>query len=277
MKRMATILMASAVLLVAASTAMGAIGWAGGIWPVNGTPYTSADNIDVYVQVWKDGCTDADPGAACPDIEAYLYYRCSGTADPFVEVPMVYNTDVGNNDEFTGQIPNTHGCSEVEFYVRVVDTTDSDEWYPNDQNDNTPNFFLPITAVLSQDVDVTFTLCLTAGVDNSGNVCVVGSGDELGGWSAGIVMTQPCPSISPNLYTTTITFLAGSNPYREYKYQKDDCVTWESTGNHSVTIDDSGVTMDLPIDGWEFNTPDCPDCASPVEDATWGVIKALYK
>ena len=277
MKRMATILTAAVVLVAMTTTAMGAIGWAGNIWPVNGTSYTSVDNINVYVQVWKDGCTDADPAAACPDIEAYLYYRCSGTADPFTEVPMVYNTDVGNNDEFTGTIPAGHGCSEVEFYVRVVDTTDSDEWYPNDQNDNPPNFFLPITAVLAQDVTVTFTMCLTAGFETTGNVCVVGSGGELGDWSAGIVMGQLCPDVSPNLYTTDVTFLAGSNPYREYKYQKDECATWESTGNHTFTIDDSSPTMELAIDGWEYNTPDCPDCATPVEEASWGVIKALYK
>jgi hypothetical protein len=275
MKRMATILMASAVLLVVASTAMGALGWAGGIWPVNGTSYTSAQNIDVYVRVWKDPCTAEN--SPCPDIAAYLYYRCAGTEDPFIEVPMVFNTDIGNDDEFTGTIPAGHGCSEVEFYVKVVDTTDDDTWYPQDQNSNNPNFFLPITAVLSQDVDVTFTMCLTAGVETSGNVCVVGAGDELGNWGAGVVMTQPCAAISPNLYQTTITFLAGSNPYREYKYQKDDCGTWESTGNHSVTIDDSAPTMDLVVDGWEYNTPDCPDCASPVEAASWGVIKALYK
>ncbi|MBD3366555.1 MAG: hypothetical protein GF405_00100 [Candidatus Eisenbacteria bacterium] len=277
MKRMATILTAAVVLVAMTTSAMGAIGWAGNVWPVNGTPYTSADNIDVYVQVWKDGCTDADPGAACPDIEAYLYYRCSGTADPFDEVPMVYNTDVGNNDEFTGTIPNTHGCSEVEFYVRVVDTTDGDEWYPQDQNNNDPNFFLPITEVLAQDVTVTFTMCLPEGFETSGNVCVVGAGDELGNWSAGVVMDQPCPAVSPKLYQVAITFLAGSNPYREYKYQKDDCATWESTGNRSITIDDSSPTMELDVDGWEYNTPDCPDCTSPVEEASWGVIKALYK
>jgi len=277
MKRMATILTAAVVLVAMTTSAMGAIGWAGGIWPVDGTPYTSADNIDVYVQVWKDGCTDADPGAACPDIEAYLYYRCSGTTDPFTEVPMVYNTDVGNNDEFTGQIPAGHGCSEVEFYVKVVDTTDGEELYPPDQNDNQPNFFLPITEVLSQDVTVTFTMCLTEGFETSGGVCVVGSGAELGDWSAGVVMGQPCPAQSPKLYQVDITFLAGTNPYREYKYQKDDCATWESTGNHSVTIDDSSATMSLPIDGWEYNTPDCPECGSPVEDASWGTIKALYQ
>ena len=64
MKRFASIVVASVILLALAGTAAANIGWAGGIWPVNGTGYSSNDNIDVYVQVWKDGCT----GAAGPPI-----------------------------------------------------------------------------------------------------------------------------------------------------------------------------------------------------------------
>lgn len=275
MKRFAIIALAALALLSIASTAMGAVGWCGNIWPNNGVAYTSADNIDTYVQIWKDGCTGPDFGP-CADLEAYLYYRCVGDVD-FTEVPMTFNGFVGNNDEFTGQIPAGHGCAEVEYYIKVVDTTDMTECYGQDQAGNDPNFILPITAVLAQDVTVTFTLCLTEGVETAGNVCVVGAGDELGNWSAGIVMNQPCPVVSPKLYSVDVMFLAGSNPYREYKYQKDDCTTWEGTGNHSFNIDDSMPTMTLPIDGWEWNTPDCPDCASPVEESTWTTIKAIYR
>lgn len=274
MKRFVMIALAAAMVLGIASTAMGAVGWCGNIWPNNGTPYTSADDIGVYVQIWKDGVTP-DPGQGA-DLAAFLYYRCTGDPD-FIEVPMVYWGDVGNNDEYNGVIPAGHGCSEVEFYVKVVDLTDMAECYGQDQAGNDPNFFLPITAILGQDVTVTFTLCLTEGVTTDGDVCVIGAGDELGNWGAGIVMNQPCPEISPNLYMADVTFLAGSNPYREYKYQKDGCATWEGTGNHSFTIDDSMPMMTLPIDGWEWNTPDCPDCASPVEEATWTTIKALYR
>jgi hypothetical protein len=274
MNRFASII--AAVLLVAvASTAMGAIGWAGNIWPNNGTPYTSADNIDVYVQVWKEGCTDADPAAACADIDARLYWRCTG--DPsFNFIQMVYNTDVGNNDEFTGQIPAGHGCSEVEFYVEVEDVTDGDTWYPTDQAGNPPNFFLPITEVTSQDVQVTFQLCISEG--SAGGVCVTGSAPELTGWSQpGVTMGQPCAAVSPNLYEVTITFAAGSNPYVEYKYQKDDCQTWDCDPNHSFNIDDSGPTQTLPMDAWCWGTPDCVECGSPVEEASWGTVKALYR
>jgi len=274
MKRYASII-AAVVLVALASTAIGAIGWAGNIYPNNGTSYTTADNIDVYVQVWKDGCTNADPAAACADIDARLYWRCTG--DPsFNFIQMVYNVDVGNNDEFTAQIPAGHGCAEVEFYVEVEDVTDNDVWYPQDQNFNDPNFFLPITAVTAQDVTVTFQLCIPEG--STGGVCVTGSDPALTNWSQpGVAMAQPCPGVSPNLYMVNVTFLAGTNPYVEYKYQKDDCSAWDCDPNHSFTIDDTGATQTLPIDVWCWGVNDCPECGSPVENSSWGTVKALYR
>ena len=266
--RVATVLLAGALLIAWASTAMGAIGWAGQIWPCNGHVYTSLDNIAVYVQVWKDGCTNL-PGP-CADIQATLYYRCQGGAT-FTSVPMVFNVDVGNNDEYTGTIPAGHGCTTVEFYVEVVDITDNDTWYPQDQCGNNPNFFLPITHVTSQDVTVRFHLCLTSGIETSGAVCVTGGHPALTNWGNGVPMVL----VGPKLYQVDIVFAAGSNPYVEYKYRKDDCSTWEGTGNHSFTIDDSSPFQNLWVDGWEYITPDCqPTSNNP---ATWGAIKAIYR
>jgi len=112
MKRFASILLASVMLFAIAGTAMGNIGWAGNIWPVNGTPYTTNDNIDVYVQVWKDGCTG--PDGPCADLSAVLYYRCTG-GPAFTAMAMPYFGINGGNDEFNATIPNTHGCTEVEL------------------------------------------------------------------------------------------------------------------------------------------------------------------
>jgi hypothetical protein len=272
MNRFASIV--AAVLLVAfASTAMGAVGWCGNIWPNNGVSYTTLDNIDCYVQVWKEGVTDTVGQGA--GIEAYLYYKCDTDVD-FVEVDMYYNTDVGNNDEYTAQIPAGHGCSTVEYYIKVVDTTDMAECYGHDQADNPPNFFLPITTVTTQDVQVTFQLCISEG--STGGVCVTGSAPELTSWGQpGVAMGQPCPAVSPNLYEVTITFAAGSNPYVEYKYQKDDCSAWDCDPNHNFTIDDSSPTQTLAMDAWCWGTPDCVECGSPVEDTSWGTVKAIYR
>ena len=269
--------MAVVLVLGLASVSMGAIGWCGQIWPCSGASYTSIDDISVYVQVWKDGCTNAADSLPCPDVEAYLYYGCKGSGT-FTEVPMTYNTDVGNNDEFTGVIPSGHGCDTLEFYVKVVDTTDGNECYGQDQCSNDPNFFLPITPATSQDVTVRFHMCLTSTVETSGDVCITGGNPALGDWATGVPMLLSCPTLDPKLYQVDILFPMGSNPYVEYKYKKDDCGTWEGTGNHSFTIDDSNSFFDLPYtDGWEYLDPDCPGCGAAAEPTEWGTIKALYR
>lgn len=274
MKRFATMVLAGLILVVAAQTAMGAVGWCGNIWPRNGLSYTSAQNIDCYVQIWKDGVTPGEgPGA---DLAAYLYYRCAGGTD-FTEIPMVYLNDVGNNDQYTGTIPAGHGCSEVEYYIKVVDLTDMAECYGNDQWNNPPNFFLPITQVTARDVTVRFHLCLPYGIDSFFDVCVTGSQPPLTNWGNGVLMHFTCQGASPKLYEVAVLFPAGSNPYVEYKYKKDDCNTWDCDPNHQFTIDDSGPTQDLGLDTWCWGTPDCPECPSPVDDASWGTIKALYR
>jgi len=131
--------------------------------------------------------------------------------------------------------------------------------------------------VTMQDVMVTFNLCLTEGIDSFFDVCVTGSAPELTTWGDGVLMSQNCPEDSPKLYEVDVLFPAGSTPFVEYKYKKDDCQTWENGGNHSFTIDDSSPTQYLVLDGWEFNTPDCPECPTAVEKSSWGTIKALYQ
>jgi hypothetical protein len=269
--------MTAGVVLGAAAASMAAIGYCGDIFPCNNTTYTSVDDISVYVQVWKGECTDTSGTEPCPDIEATLFYRCAG-GGAFTEVPMIYNVDIGNNDEFTGIIPAGHGCDTVEYYVRVVDTADPDTCYGNDQCANAPNFFLPITEVTSQDVTVRFHMCLTSGIETTGGVCLTGSHPEITSWGDGVPMSLSCPSQDPKLYQVDVLFPAGSNPYVEYKFKKDDCVTWEEGGNHSFTIDDTNPTYDIPwVDGWQYITPDCPGCATATEQIEWGTIKAIYK
>ena len=64
----------------------------------------------------------------------------------------------------------------------------------------------------------------------------------------------------------------------QYKFKKDGCTVWESTGNHTFTIDDSGSFYEIPwTDGWEFITPDCIGCATSTENINWGGVKAMYR
>jgi hypothetical protein len=241
--------------------------------PVNGTGYTYNDDIDVSVQVCKTGCTG--PEGPCLDLSAAVYYRCT-LADTFASLPMPYTGAIGDYDQFIGTIPSGHGCDEVEFYVEVVDAEDGETVYPPDENGNPPNFFLPIMAPTSQDVLVTFQLCIPEG--SVGDVCISGSNLAIGDWTQpGLAMSQPCPGASPNLYAVNATFLAGSNPSVQYRYQKDDCAALDCFPNHQFTIDDSQTTQILPIDGWCWDVNSCLECGSAVDEVNWGTLKAMYR
>lgn len=278
MSKLLKVFALSVISLSMATASYGAIGWAGNIWPVDGNTVTDNSNVDVYFQIWKDGVTDqAGQGAG---ISATLWYGLD-MAGPFTPVAMAYNTDVGSNDEYTGQIPSTYfqGEPDVYFYCTAYDSTDATTYEgAQDQNNNDPPFMLNITNVLSQDVTVWFSLCLPDSVGTTGDVCVTGSAAELTNWGDGVVMSQPCPEYSPEFYQVGITFAAGGNPYIEFKYKKDGCATWESTGNHSATIDDSNSTYILPIDHWEFyEGEDCPDCGVDNKESSWGAVKSIYR
>lgn len=76
------------------------IGWAGHLWPPTLTITINAlQSQRVYAQVWVDGVTN-QPGQG-PGVIAQFAYGPSGS-DPatWTWVPMTYNTDVGNNDEY---------------------------------------------------------------------------------------------------------------------------------------------------------------------------------
>jgi hypothetical protein len=164
------------------------------------------------------------------------------------------------------------GGGNVSFYSDGMNPVT----FSYDMSNNTTTVSTEV--VTQQDVTVTFTVCLPDSVTTTGGLCVIGGADALGNWTVGVDMWQPCPDLSPGLWIVdNVTFPAGSDPFVEYKYKKDDCATWESTGNHSFSIDDAAPTQVLPIDGWEYITPECPDCSSPVEDATWGTIKSIFR
>jgi hypothetical protein len=159
-------------------------------------------------------------------------------------VPMVYNTDIGNNDEYTAMVPQAMllGASTVTVEVMFTDLTDGTDYVVTPVTYN-------VVDVLPNDVTVRFTLCMS-GVVTDGEPCVIGSADEIGAWNAGVMMY---PTATPELYTVDVTFLAGGNPSFEYKFKKDLCQTWESTDNRAVTLPTDGTTMvELAPDSWEF-------------------------
>jgi len=117
--RYSLFVIAAACMFGFASQASATIGWAGNVWPLHGSTAVPTGSVTVYAQVWKGGVTDgAGQGA---DITAELRY----TTDiaPQASVAMVYNTDIGSNDEYKGDVPQAAlaGASYVDVTVVFTD------------------------------------------------------------------------------------------------------------------------------------------------------------
>ncbi len=86
-------------------TSPSTLDWVGLMWPRGGvvtgvTENAAASNFDVYVQVYEAGVT---PGAGQgAGIDCFLHWGQYGTA--WSDLPMSYNTSIGNNDEYRATI-----------------------------------------------------------------------------------------------------------------------------------------------------------------------------
>ena len=80
-------------------TSQGTLDWVNLQSPASAT-ITSVQSLDVYAQVYKDGVTNATGQGA--GITAWIGYSTSNTnPNTWTNwIPAVYNTDVGNNDEY---------------------------------------------------------------------------------------------------------------------------------------------------------------------------------
>lgn len=127
--------------------------------------------------------------------------------------------------------------------------------------------------VLDEDKTVCFRVCMDQ-IENTGDVCVIGSTDYLTNWSTGV----PAIDIGGGLYQACVTFPAGiAIPLPvEYKFKKDGCSTWESVGNRTVTIDDSLDAVTYITVNWDDNTFGMCEVIG-TEESSWGAIKSLHK
>lgn len=238
-------LAAIAVAMLAAGPSLATIGWAGNAWPNAGSPQVPTGPFSVYVQVWKGGVTDSPGQGANIAVQMNITNNISGSAS----VAMTYLGDVGNNDEYTAQVGQALllGASTVTVDFVVTDLTDNTTYAPvRDQANNPAPLTYPVTNVLPNDVEAYFVVCMS-GEPTSGPPCLIGSVPALGSWVTGVPMIQ----VGPELYYASVVFPAGSNPYFEYKYQKDGCSSWESGPNRSFTLPTIGTTvLSLPQDSW---------------------------
>ncbi len=249
--RLAIVLCAALALCTGASFA--AIGWANYQWPCNGASYADNQNIDIYTQAWKGGCTDS-PGA-CADLSVTIYYKRASEGS-YTAAPMSYLGDVGSNDEYTFQIPaaSTTAGDPEEYYIVWHDASDASDYNPADHcgGGNVPPMVLYITPATSRDVIVHFSIDVSCLPEELTQAMFVAG--DFQGWSAcnpGNQMTVA----GNRLYVGNLSFPAGSNPYHEYKFNRlgapDGCQWENAIGNRSFIIDDSGPEQYLPTVQWD--------------------------
>jgi len=245
MKKLVTLAI-FAMLVTMAGSALAVIDWSGNVWPLSGSDQVPTGPFSVYVQVYKAGVTDGAGQGADITIDMMLSNSEGATAT----VPLVYNTDVGANDEYTGQVSQGMllGAGWVDADFVVSDLSD-DTVYANpvtDQNGAEAPLRYNVVDVLPNDVAVTFSLCMS-GEEFTGAPCVIGGHPAIGDWGTGVPMTQ----IDGDLHEVTIVFAAGTNPSFEYKFKKNDCMDWEDAGNRAVTLPTDGTTeVALEMQSW---------------------------
>lgn len=184
---------AAAILLplfVLVQPGLAALGRVENMSPAGGstTTITSGDDFTVYVQVYKAGVTDA-PGQGA-DITCTLHW---GTVpffwDPWTDTtdtPMIYNTDIENNDEYMATI--TPGVGLYEFTTYCTDTIDDSTLWQNAGNGR----FV---------VDAVSGSCNSAS-QGDGNVYGVGLGHN----SFASQYRQPFGAVPTNQATVSISF-----------------------------------------------------------------------
>lgn len=251
------------VLAMCSGAVYASVGWADYQWPCNGASRGDNENIDIYSQAWKGGCTDS-PGP-CGDLTATIWYKRQSEGS-YTSAPMAYSGDVGGNDEYYFQIPSsaTEAGDAEHYYIIWHDASDNSDYGPAMQQSCDWNVVqevvLNITLATEQDVTVTFRvdmICLPPELYSAG-VFVAG---DFQGWNAcTTVLSDPD---GDQIFEGTWTFAAGANPYHDFKFNRagtDGC-QWEGTNNRTFTIDDSGPTQVLdiaPWDNWDCCTPAGP-------------------
>ena len=113
-----------------------ALGWVGNMFPAGGSSntITAGGSFDVYVQVWKNGVTNA-PGQGA-NITCTLHWgqvaSFGGGWSNVTSTPMSYHGDIGNNDEYKGTISPPAGL--YEFTAYCTDTTDNTNMWQGSGN-----------------------------------------------------------------------------------------------------------------------------------------------
>ncbi|MCC6475641.1 T9SS type A sorting domain-containing protein [bacterium] len=246
MKRLKVLFLIAVLCIMGAQSAYATIGWAGDIWPLNGSSHLPTNDLTVYAKVWKSGVTDS-PGQGA-DIEGWLYYKRASEMT-YTALQMTYNVaSSGSNDEYMGAIPAIalNGGENEDVYVVFKDLTDNTEYTDvRDQQGNGPNLSYVIAPGTSIDVAVTFRVdmnCVNPDLFAGG---VFFTGDFELFWATCHPLAQMSDGDGDGIWEGTWVFPAGSNIQVQYKFQSHDETNcnWECGGNHYLILDDSQPTQ----------------------------------
>jgi glycosidase len=111
-------------------------GFVGLMYPTGGSTGTinPGGTFDVYVQVWQAGITE--PAGQGPNLSCTLSWSAvgyfGGGWNSTINTTMVYNTSIGNNDEYRGTI--SPGVGLYEFTAFCTDLTDNTSTYQGNGN-----------------------------------------------------------------------------------------------------------------------------------------------
>ncbi len=117
-------------------SALAALGWVGNMSPTGGSTstITVGGSFTVYVQVYKAGVTEAPGQGAGITCTLHLgtvgYF--GGTWANTTDTAMIFNTQVGNNDEYKATI--SPGVGLYEFTAFCTDTTDNTQYWQGSGN-----------------------------------------------------------------------------------------------------------------------------------------------
>lgn len=121
---LAVIIALLAAPFLSVQSAYAALNWVGDMWPAGGSvnAISAGGSFDVYVQAYKPGVTEpAGPGAGitCTLLWAPVGFF-GGAWGSTIITPMIYNTDIGNNDEYKATITPPIGLYEFTTYCTDI-------------------------------------------------------------------------------------------------------------------------------------------------------------
>jgi len=213
------------------SVPISSIGWGNLQWPSDTQIVEGVITDTIYGQVWMYGVTgDAGQGMG---ITAELGYGADGSTpgDDWTWFDTVYNGDVGDNDEYMG---NLSGMLEglYDYTYRYIYEGD-DIWYYAAEIGN-----LTVTATTPEEVNITFAVDMQYQEVAAEGVHIAGSFQDPV-WDP--AATEMLDDDMDMVYTITLPLMSGT--YYEFKYVNGNAWGSDEANNRNITVPDADSVL----------------------------------